>query len=89
MTLQGKGDFAGVIKLKISRGETILDDAGGPKVITKVLRSERQAMHMALKIEKRATTQDMQAASRSWKRPGMRSSLGAPRESMALQTPRV
>lgn len=43
VTLCDKRDFACVIKLRILSWEMILDDLGGPSVITRILRSEGQA----------------------------------------------
>ena len=59
----------------------ILDFLGGPNIITRILiREERRqesqrerledAMLLALKVEERTMSQEIQTASRSWKRQG-------------------
>lgn len=47
----------------------------------------KDAMLLALKMEERAMSQEMQMASRSWKRPGNKSSLESPKRNAALSTP--
>lgn len=42
VTLQGKRDFAEVIKLRLFRWKIILDYLGEPKAVTRVLINERE-----------------------------------------------
>lgn len=78
VTFQGKGDFAGMIKLWSLRWEITLVLLGGPNIITRVLireggnqESEREretsedASLLALKMEEMAMPQGMQVTSRS------------------------